>query len=251
MLSKPKIKYIESLRVNKFRQKYGNFIVEGEKMAGEVLTNKNIVIENVFATETWISANIHLLKQHFSKTLTVTDAELKQISGLSTPNKVLIIAQQPTPQYDNVLIENNFSLYLDGIQDPGNMGTIMRIADWFSIPYVFCSESSVDVWNPKVVQASMGAFLRVQAFETSFEDLKKQFPKLPIFATILRGDNIFAKKMPNHGLIVVGNEGSGVSQNILAVTDFNISIPGGVGGAESLNAAVATGIVCAVLKNKG
>ena len=143
---------------------------------------------------------------------------------------------------------NVFSFYLDGIQDPGNMGTIMRIADWFSIPYIFCSETSVDIWNPKVVQSSMGAFLRVKAFEVNFQDIKTHFPNLPIFATILRGDNIFKMDAPSKGIIVIGNEGSGISDTILNQTDFKISIPGG-GGAESLNAGVATGIVCAVLCN--
>jgi RNA methyltransferase, TrmH family len=252
-LSKQKIKYIQSLKIKKYRQMYGNFIVEGDKMAIELLTDKNIIVEHIIAVETWLTDNANILKPYFNKILITTEADLKQISNLTTPNKVLVIAQQPMAQSAESFLKNappsvseGFSLYLDGIQDPGNMGTILRIADWFSIPYVFCSPTSVDIWNPKVIQASMGAFLRVKAIEIDFKDIKNTYPKLPIFSTILRGDNIFKTDFPRCGMIVIGNEGNGVSDFILQQTDFKISIPGG-GGAESLNAAIATGIVCAVV----
>lgn len=247
VLSKAKLKYILSLKTSKIRQKYGVFIVEGEKMAQEVLTQRNIEIELVCALETWIEQNNSLSRSFVDKIITVTESELKQLSNLTTPNKVFIVAKIPPPQYNNVQIQKSFSFYLDGIQDPGNMGTILRIADWFSIPYIFCAKTCVDVWQPKVVQASMGAFLRVQTVEMDFFDLKKQFPDLPTFAAILRGANIFEKNaFPKHGIIVIGNEGSGISDDIIAKADFKITIPGG-GGAESLNAAVSTGIIAAAL----
>ncbi len=227
---------------------YGNFIVEGEKMALELLQDKNIDIEEILALETWVSDNHGILKPFFNKIITITEAELKHISNLTTPNNVFIVAKKPIVKLDNNLINHHFSLFLDGIQDPGNMGTIIRIADWFSIPYIFCSENCVDIWNPKVVQASMGAFLRVNMIEMSFDKLKKHYPDLPVFATILRGGNIFDKDYPHQGIIVIGNEGSGVSDDIVRVSDYHITIPGG-GGAESLNVGVATGIVCAVLIN--
>ena len=227
---------------------YANFIVEGEKMAVELLNDQNIDVEMILALENWISDNSKILKPYSNKIITLTESELKQISNLTTPNKVFIVAKQPKIVLDEALINNNFSLYLDGIQDPGNMGTIMRIADWFSIPYILCSETSVDMWNPKVVQASMGAFLRVKTIEIDFKDIKQRFPKLPVFATILRGGNIFKKSFPRRGIIVIGNEGNGVSENIIQQSDFPITIPGG-GSAESLNVGVATGIVCAVLIN--
>ncbi len=256
ILSKQKIKYIQSLKVKKFRQMYGNFIVEGEKMVIELLNDKNIVVEHIIGLETWMNENTNILKPHFNKILTTTEADLRQISSLTTPNKVMIVARQPAENSAETFLKTlppsvqyGFSLYLDGIQDPGNMGTILRIADWFSIPYVFCSPTSVDVWNSKVIQASMGAFLRVKAIEIDFKDIKKAYPELPIFSTILRGDNIFKTDFPRCGMIVVGNEGSGISEEILKQTDFKITIPGG-GGAESLNAAVATGIVCAVITQR-
>ena len=250
LLSKAKLKYIASLKTTKIRQKYGVFIVEGEKIAQEVLIHKSIEIETICALETWIQRNEFILEPFFNKIITVSEAELKQISNLTTPNKVLIIAKIPPPQYDDDLIQNTFSFYLDGIQDPGNMGTIIRIADWFSIPYIFCSKTCVDMWQPKVVQASMGAFLRVQVIEMDFFDLKNRFPNLPTFAAILRGDNIFENnKFPKQGIVIIGNEGSGISENIIAQADFKITIPGG-GGAESLNAAVSTGIIAATLIHK-
>ena len=247
LLSKAKLKYIVSLKATKIRQKYGVFIVEGDKMVQEVLTLKSIEIEWICSLETWIEDNNSLLRPFFDKIITVSEAELKQLSNLTTPNKVLIIAKIPTPQYQTTVVQKSFSLYLDGIQDPGNMGTILRIADWFSIPYVFCSKTCVDVWQPKVVQASMGAFARVQAIEMDFFDLKNKMPDVPIFAAILRGANIFEKNdLPQKGIIVIGNEGHGISKDIIAASDFKITIPGG-GGAESLNAAVSTGIIVATL----
>ena len=250
LLSNAKLKYLMSLKTTKMRQKYSVFIVEGEKMAQEVLTYKSIEIETICALETWIQTNGFILKPFFNKIITVSESELKQISNLTTPNKVLIIAKIPPPQYDDALIQKSFSIYLDGIQDPGNMGTIMRIADWFSMPYIFCSKTCVHVWQPKVIQASMGAFLRVQATEMNFFDLKKRYPNLPTFAAILRGDNIFENNtFPKHGIIIIGNEGSGISENIISEADFKITIPGG-GGAESLNAAVSIGIIAAILIHK-
>jgi RNA methyltransferase, TrmH family len=251
VLSKQKIKYVQSLKLKKFRDEHQVFVVEGEKMALELISDKSIEIEQIIAIETWIQAHQNALKSHFNKILTATEADLKQISNLSTPNKVFIIAKKSPPQYFDEKIKNNFTLYLDGIQDPGNMGTILRIADWFSIPYIFCSLETVEIWNPKVIQSSMGAFLRVHTQEVNFLDLKKRFPDVPVFATVINGQNIFdikIEKDPTNGIIVIGNEGKGVSEAVLKMSDYKISIPGG-GGAESLNAAVATGIVCAILKS--
>jgi RNA methyltransferase, TrmH family len=251
VLSKNKIKYIQSLKLKKFRDEHEVFVVEGEKMALELISHKSIEIEQIIAIETWIQAHQNALKSHFNKILTATEADLKQISNLSTPNKVFIIAKKSLPEYLEKITKNNFTLYLDGIQDPGNMGTILRIADWFSIPNIFCSHETVEVWNPKVIQSSMGAFLRVHTQEVNFRNLKNFLPDVPVFATVINGQNIFdlkKEKELTNGIIVIGNEGKGVSEEVLKLSDYKISIPGG-GGAESLNAAVATGIVCAILKS--
>ncbi len=256
MLSKPKIKFIQSLHQKKFRQMYGNFIVEGDKIVRELLMQRKMGIEAIYALETWVVANATLLKPHFSKILTVSEAELKQISALTTPNQVLAVAKKPSDfevKKDDLFSENqqkliaqNISLYLDAIQDPGNMGTILRIADWFSIPYVFCSPDCVEVWSPKVVQASMGACLRVDTYAIDFFDLKKLTPSVSVMVAALKGQNIFTENVPKKGIVVIGNEGNGVRPEIFESADFLINIPGG-GGSESLNAAVATGIICAQL----
>jgi RNA methyltransferase, TrmH family len=258
-LSKAKNKHLQALKLKKFREELGLFTVEGEKIAAELLSSKSIEIDEIFAIESWITANRNALWAHQTKIIEVTEAELKLISNLTTPNKILIVAKKKTPPvfdgtspYNNDLIQKSFSFYLDGIQDPGNLGTILRIADWFSIPYVFCSPKTVELWNPKVIQASMGAFLRVQSVEIDFPELKYQFPELPVFAAILKGDNVFETVIkhdfPRRGIVIIGNEGSGISENLIDAADFKITIPGG-GGAESLNAAVSTGILAAVLTN--
>jgi RNA methyltransferase, TrmH family len=251
-LSKAKNKHLQALKLKKFREELGLFTVEGEKIAAELLSSKSIEIDEIFAVESWINANRNALWAHQTKVVDVSEAELKLISNLTTPNKVLIVAKKGTPQYNADLIQKSFSFYLDGIQDPGNLGTILRIADWFSIPYVFCSPKTVELWNPKVIQASMGAFLRVQSLEIDFPELKYQFPELPVFAAILKGDNVFETVIkpdfPRRGIVIIGNEGSGISENLIEKADFKITIPGG-GGAESLNAAVSTGILAAVLTN--
>jgi RNA methyltransferase, TrmH family len=251
-LSKAKNKHLQALKLKKFREELGLFTVEGEKIAAELLSGKSMEIDEIYALDSWISVHEKALWAHQTKIVEVTEAELKQISNLTTPNKVLIVARKRTPQYKREIIEKSFAFYLDGIQDPGNLGTILRIADWFSIPYVFCSPKTVELWNPKVIQASMGAFLRVESAEIEFAELKYQFPDLPVFAAILKGDNVFETVVkhdfPRRGIVIIGNEGSGISENLIEKADFKITIPGG-GGAESLNAAVSTGILAAVLTN--
>lgn len=251
-LSKAKNKHLQALKLKKFREELSLFTVEGEKMAAELLISKSTEIEEIFALESWIATNQTVLWAHQTKITTVSEAELKQISNLTTPNKVLIVARKTPPQYNDDLIQKSFCFYLDGIQDPGNLGTILRIADWFSIPYVFCSLTTVELYNPKVVQSSMGAFLRVRSMQLDFDSLKNRYPELPVFAAILRGHNIFEtvtqKDFPRRGIIIIGNEGNGISDELIQKADFKITIPGG-GGAESLNAAVSTGIIASILTN--
>ena len=251
-LSKAKNKHLQALKLKKFREELGLFTVEGEKMAAELLISKSTEIEEIFALESWIAVNQTVLWAHQTKIIAVSEAELKQISNLTTPNKVLVVARKIPPQYNDDLIQKSFCFYLEGIQDPGNLGTILRIADWFSIPYVFCSPKTVELYNPKVIQSSMGAFLRVRSMELDFDSLKNRYPKLPVFAAILRGHNIFEtvaqKDFPRRGIVIIGNEGNGISDDLIEKADFKITIPGG-GGAESLNAAVSTGIIAAILTN--
>ena len=245
MLSRNTIKYIQSLQQKKFRQKYRKFIVEGEKMASEIVQSPSLVIDGIYALPDWIEDNKTLLKPITSITHAINAKELERISKLKTPNKVLCICSIPVYKIDSSLINKNLTIYLDGIQDPGNMGSILRIADWFGIPYVFCSASCEELYNPKVIQSSMGAFLRVRSFIKELAELKRESPNLPIFATVLGGTNIYSLSPKKKGILVIGNEGNGISATALALADHQVTIPKAKeGGAESLNAAVATGILC-------
>lgn len=250
-ISKNTIKYIRSLQLKKFRQKYNNFVLEGDKIAREILQQDKLRVAAIYALPQWIEANPSSLQRFPDRIHTITAEELQKISSLSTPNQVLIVAEQAQHDLDLNLLQDHLTLYLDGIQDPGNMGTILRIADWFGLPYVFCSEHCVDMYSPKVVQASMDALLRVDAIEMSLENLHQKLPTLPIMGAVLDGSNVFQTKLPAKGILVIGNESQGIAASTDALLTHRIAIPAAQqGGAESLNAAVATGILVAVLKNR-
>ncbi len=249
-VSKSTIKYIKSLGLKKFRQKYNNFVVEGDKMARELLQQQAGRVEALFALESWLDSLGTNLLLPADKITPVTEAELRKLSFLSTPNQVLaVVSRQDAPLGEDGWREG-LSLYLDGIQDPGNFGTILRIADWFGIEYVFCAKNSVDPYNPKAIQASMGALLRVKVIEEELEALCHSVPGLPVCGAAMDGENIFHADLPRRGLIVIGNEGNGISATASRLLTRRIAIPAAArAGAESLNAAVATGIICAVFQN--
>lgn len=247
MLSKNKIKYLNTLLAKKTRQKYKNFIAEGDKICTEILNSTTVVPLEIYATGAWMEKNETRLLTLKGICCEITESELKKISQLTTPNQVLIVASQPAFHLEPNEIDEELVLYLDGIQDPGNMGTILRNADWFGIRYVFCSDNCVDIFNPKVIQASMGAFLRVKTKEI---DLKELISKnIPVYGAVLGGKNIFTESLSEKGIIVIGSEGNGISAENLHLVNKPVMIPGATGGAESLNAAVATGIICALFKN--
>jgi TrmH family RNA methyltransferase len=249
-LSISQLKYVKSLHLGKFRQKYHNFMVEGSKIAAEVLADGSMAVEAIFATPEWASSYAGLSGQAAGEVHIISPEELKKISALATPNQVLMIIKQPDYQL-NSFQPKGLSLYLDDIRDPGNFGTILRIADWFGIRWVFCSENSVDLFNPKTIQASMGAFLRVNCLSLPFSSLKKEWPGLPAYAAVLGGTSIFEQNFSSPALLVIGNESKGISEGLLPLIEHKISIPkGDGGGAESLNAAVAAGILCAQFFSK-
>lgn len=249
-LSNNTIKYIKSLHLRKFRQKYNNFIVEGDKISREILQQTKFEVEMLYALPEWLAANQDLLIGKEKHIQEISEGALSKISALRTPNQVLVVLKQHTARVEERVLRSNFSLYLDNIQDPGNMGTMLRIADWFGIPYVFCSQNCVERWSPKVIQASMGAFLRVESPAVALTELIQKVPDLPIYGATLNGSNIFQTTFAAAGIIVIGNESKGISPEIGALVRQQIAIPSGPGGAaESLNAAVATGIIVAVIKN--
>ena len=246
MLTRNTLKYLQSLKQKKFRQMYNNFVVEGEKMATEIIQHQGLMIEGIFALSPWIQANHALLKGMDVPVQAISQKDLARISSLKTPNQVFVVCKVPTYSLDLPIINSSLTLFLDNLQNPGNMGSILRIADWFGLPYVFCSKNCVEVFNPKVIQASMGAFLRVKIVAIEFNELKEWLPTLPTFAAVLQGENIYTTDLPKSGLLIIGNEGAGISKNIVKQASHLIRIPKGKqGGAESLNAAVATGILCA------
>ncbi len=243
MLSKTQNKYIRSLTQQKFRKEYNVFIAEGDKIAREWL-NSNASIQIVVALEGWLEENRLLVLKHAEVTVCeVSEQELESISGLQTANQVLLVINMPFPPA--LLPKNEWCIALDSIQDPGNMGTIIRIADWFGIKHLICSMNCVDVYNPKVIQAAMGSHLRVQVHSTDLVTFIAD-TKMPLLAATLDGEDIHKLPKMKYGVLIIGNESKGISDDILQIATYKVTIPR-KGGAESLNAAVSTGILCAIL----
>ena len=243
MLSKTQSKYIRSLTHQKFRNEHKVFIAEGAKIAEEWLRS-DARIQKIVATQLWVDGSHHLIALHPEAELHIADdAELLTVSSLSTPNQVLLVVyKKDVPELKEM---EEWCLALDNIQDPGNMGTIIRIADWFGINHIVCGEGCVDVYNPKVVQSSMGGHLRVNLYETDLEAFLSN-SKIPVIAATLDGENIYTTAKLAAGILVIGNESKGVSAKVLAQATQKVMIPR-LGGAESLNAGVSAGIICALL----
>ena len=239
MLSKQKIKYIQSLGQKKFREQDGSFIAEGPKLIKDLLHADPSSIREILATEDWFATNP--ISGLNDRVTLITEAELERISQLATPNQVLAIVGQ----YDHgelVQTENKVTLVLDTLQDPGNLGTIIRIADWFGIPQVVASLDSADLYNPKVVQSSMGSIARVKLYYMDLAPWLSERTGIPIYATGLEGRDTRSVDRIKEGIIIIGNESKGINPDVMQYATVKITIPK-KGSAESLNAAVATGII--------
>lgn len=246
--SKNNAKYVRSLQLKKYRDKFNNFVAEGDKICKEILTNRQIQIKACFVNADWEKANQELLAPYTESYSVVSSAQMKQLSALRTPPEVLIVAQKISWDIHSIKADQKWSIYLDGIQDPGNLGTILRIADWFGWSAVFCSPDTADLYNPKVIQSTMGAIMRVPLIKITFQELKKLYPNLTVYGAAMDGENIFSLSSPSPGIVVIGNEGRGLRPATQAAIDQSLHIPKGPNaGAESLNAAIACGILCAVL----
>ena len=249
MLSKSRLKYIQSLAHKKFREASREYIIEGPKMLEEFLINRPELINEIYALDTWVDGSKRLLSSvDPSKIQIISDIELEKVSVLSTPNQVLALVKK-FDMPDFPILKDHFTLVLDNIQDPGNLGTIIRTADWFGISQVVCSNESADVYNPKVVQSTMGSILRVQVFYLDIESWISKQKGIPVFCTALEGKNLFDMQPVEEGLMIIGNESKGVRPSVMNAATEKITIPR-YGGAESLNAAVAAGIVIAQLCKK-
>ncbi|OSZ77385.1 tRNA methyltransferase [Chitinophagaceae bacterium IBVUCB2] len=239
MLVKSKLKYIQSLGQKKFRKEEGLFIAEGPKLVKELLEEEGVNVKEIYALKDWIDENKELL---ISRDVTEISAfELEKISLLATPNKVLALVKQ----FDNtssITTKGKITLVLDDIQDPGNLGTIIRIGDWFGVNQLVCSHGCADVYNAKVIQSTMGSIARVRVIYTDISEWLKSQNNITVYASSLEGKNIADMQKIKEGIIIIGNESKGISPELFALANEKITISK-KGKAESLNAAVACGII--------
>ncbi len=249
MLSKNKIKELTRYQLKKYRDEDAVFTAEGTKLVSELL--RVFECKTLVATTEWIATH----KPKANEIIEANEAELKKISLLKTPQQVFGVFAQPSFVFPENKELTGLSLALDDIQDPGNMGTILRIADWFGVEAVFCSPHCADIFNPKTVQATMGAIARVKVFKAdlpAFLSIQKK-KNTPVFGTFLDGKNIYTETLPQRGIIVMGNEGSGISPEVEAQITNRLFIPNypqGETTSESLNVAVATAITCAEFRRR-
>jgi TrmH family RNA methyltransferase len=267
MISKNQIKFIRQLEQKKFRRREGVFVAEGTKVVGDLLQHYHP--NSIFATEEWLADNQGKWwrnqgyrsfdsadsSNHESvpRIQVVTSDELSRLSFQQHPQQVLAIFPLPDPSHPFTFSPSHLSIALDGIQDPGNLGTIIRIADWFGIRDIFCSEDTVDAWNPKVVQATMGSIARVNIIYISLSKLIESLPDdFPVYGTLLDGENIYSQQLTSYGLIVMGNEGNGISPEIRQKVNHRLLIPSfrTDDTAESLNVAIATAITCSEFRRQ-
>ena len=249
MISKNQIKYIRQLEMKKFRSREGLFVAEGPKVVGDLLRRYDA--KAIYATEEWNpSPGVSL-----SSVERITVDELRRISFLQHPQQVLALFPIPKSDSSSSIskLTSSLSLALDGIQDPGNLGTIIRIADWFGIDTIYCSEDTADAYNPKVVQATMGSLARVNIIYLSFASLFDGLPDdFPVYGTLLDGEDIYQQPLSQNGIIVMGNEGNGISPEIRTKVNRRLLIPRFRTGdsAESLNVAIATAITCSEFRRR-
>lgn len=251
MLSKNQIKHIQSLNMKKFREDSGEFVAEGHKLVTDLATCP-FPVKGIFATAAWIADNEMFMKSRPLPITEVTDREMERITLLSSPSPVLGVfgipdhSGKPIPAIDT---RDTLFLALDDIRDPGNLGTIIRIADWFGVTTIFCSETCVDQFNPKVVQATMGSIARVGIFRTNLGKLLGAFIRqgAEIYGAMLEGEPLYALPAFRGGILLIGNESKGISPETACCITRRVSIPSygnfNLGKAESLNASVAAAIL--------
>lgn len=245
MIGKKKINQIKSLAQKKFRLKEQLFLIEGDKIVLEIAKSK-FRIKELFATSDFINQNENQLI-NIDQITEVDYDDIRKASLLKHPQQCLALCYLPKKEKKPATIEG-VSFYLDGIQDPGNLGTILRTADWFGMNHLFCSPDTVDIFNPKVIQASMGSFSRIITVYIPFDELAETAKNtgLTLYGTFMEGENIYNTQLINRSIIVLGNEGNGIRQEVATNIDHKLHIPScqsGLQQPESLNVAVAAGIL--------
>lgn len=247
MVSKNQLKFIQSLHLKKYREEHQLYIIEGIKLVNEYIISPSL--KELYCTETYIAHHQELLaSRNDIRIEIISSEELKKISLQATPNHVLGICRKEESILNKEALSAGLTLFLDDIKDPGNLGTIIRIADWFGIKQIICSPESTELYNPKTLQATMGAALRVnvvyQSFQNFYTTINTLTTKLPIYGALLHGDDVYSTSL-KPGILIIGNEANGISDSVLEKITHPITIPAATNnGSESLNAAIATAILC-------
>ena len=241
MLSKAQLKFLNALQHKKYRKEHAHFLAEGKKIVQELLQSE-LLLSSVYLLES-LRHNFTFEKE--TSVHVLSESEMQKVSCLSTASGIIAAVKIPEYSFSPTDLKNKFTLALDNIQDPGNMGTIIRIADWYGIAYILCSENCVDVYNPKVIQATMGSIARIKCIRVNLSEFFKE-AQLPVFGAVLSGDSIYETNFGEEGIVLIGNESNGISDELMPLLSKSISIPKR-GGAESLNASIASGIICSEL----
>ncbi len=254
MISKSQISYIKSLQQKKFRKEHQQFIIEGDKLCDEFLASE-FNVHSIYVLEPK-REKYELLLSKISKKIeleVIKEEEMTKLSNFSTASDVLALVDIPNEPsislVNNQLLNTQLVLVLDGVKDPGNLGTIIRIADWFGIKHVVCSSDCVELYNPKVVQSTMGSILRVNIHYTNLIDWISELKPTHVYGAVLNAENIYHVDGQIRGLLIMGSESHGISKELLTLINRPISIPS-FGKAESLNVAMATGILCSEIRRR-
>jgi TrmH family RNA methyltransferase len=242
VITNNEIKFIKSLHQKKVREQEGLFLVEGEKMVQELLQHTEWEVVLLLGTESWLSANSFGSRIKYHE---VKNDVLERITAMQTPNQVLALVRSKRQEFSLEKAKHSTTLFLDDVRDPGNLGTIIRIADWFGIPQIVCSPQSVELYNPKTVQSTMGSLFRVSVSYSDLVDLSLALhaEEIPLFGAVMEGKDIAQVNFPSSMVLVMGSESHGIGPQLERRLDHRITIPR-IGKAESLNVAVATGIIC-------
>ncbi len=255
MISRNQVKHIHSLKQKKFREIHRQFLAEGSKLVTDILESPYKIV-TIYALADWLRRNENILRLKNIPFTEISQGEMDRITALSSPSPALAIAEIPATPIIPATSIHDIVLVLDDIKDPGNLGTIIRIADWFGIESVICSENTVDLYNPKVIQATMGSVARVSvAYFNLPEFLSSLDPVIKIYGTFPEGENIYSMKLDPKGIILIGSESSGISPEVVSKVTDKISIPYYTSAivrdhTESLNASIATAIVCSEFRRR-
>ncbi len=249
-MTKNDIKFIQSLKQTKVRKDNKMFVVEGNKLVSELLAS-DIKVENILVTETWLEKFPEMAASLKSYEI-VNAKQMEQMSSMVTPPGIIATAHTPSYNINPEDAENEFILALDGINDPGNLGTMIRTADWFGINKIVCSQDCADAWQAKTIQSTMGSIFRIKVVETDLKDFLLETQKhstTPIYGALMEGENIFTKNIEKrNGIIIIGSESHGIREDVLPLVTSPIHIPRGKGSqTESLNASVAAAIIMATI----